>query len=364
MMRNFRQIFIIFLMLTLAVGRLSLEAQTIVNPETEYARIRSLALEGSLTEAEPAARLLVKEYPEYGDARIVLGRIIAWQGRYDEAAAVIDTLLLTEPDNADALEALADIRRWSRDRSQQVTSPTDLRAGYLFDTYREPYDRFWQVFSLGAGHRFPWGTGVGTINWGHVNIGPPDRQTGNDFQVAAEAWPELTKKNYAYLGYAFSPGSWFPKHRAALEVWQALPAGWEISAGVNYYYFDHNIFLATASVEKYLGNYWFSGRGYLHFKDIGITTSFFITARRYYRVTDYLQLTLGTGTAPDEPYDIITDLERQKATSVRIAWFTQINSLWSLRLGAGYSYEKYDPAGWRSRFEGNIGLIRGIGSIR
>ena len=95
-----------------------------------------------------------------------------------------------------------------------------------------------------------------------------------------------------------------------------------------------------------------------------MTTSFFLTARRYLGTTDYLQLTLGTGTAPDEPYDIITDLERQKASSVRLTYFNQINSFWSMRIGAGYSREKYDASGYRNRFEGNVGLIRGLGKVR
>jgi YaiO family outer membrane protein len=341
-----------------------LSGQTITSPEEEFSRIRALAFDGRYDEAEPSARLLVSEFPEYGDARILLGRIIAWQGRYDEAAAVIDTLLMTDPGNLDAAEALSDIRRWSRDRSQQVTLPTDIRAGYLFDTYNEPYDRFWQVFSLGAGHRFSWGTAVAAVNYGHISTGPPADISDSDLQFAAEAWPELSGNNYAYVAYAYSPGRWFPKHRAALELWQSLPAGWAISAGVNYYYFDHNIFLGTASVEKYLGNYWFAARGYFHFKDIGVTTSFFLSARRYFGTTDYLQLTVGTGTAPDEPYDILTDLERQKATSARLTWFDQISPRWSYRVGAGWSYEKLSGIAYRNRFEGNVGLIMGIGKVR
>ena len=360
--KNYIKIFTVMVMLCLTSGLL--QSQTVTDPEEEYARIRTLAFEGKYPEAEPAARLLVKQFPEYGDARVLLGRIIAWQGRYDEAAAVIDTLLSSEPDNSDALSALADIRRWSHDRSRQVTAPTDIRAGYMFDTFSEPYERFWQVFTLGAGHRFSWGTAVAAVNYGHINTGPPSGTSDGDFQFAAEAWPELTRKNYAYVSYAYSNGPWFPRHRAALELWQTLPAGLAVSAGVNYYYFDHNIFIGTVSLEKYLAKYWFSGRAYFHFKDIGVTTSFFLNARRYLSTADYVQLTLGTGTAPDEPYDIITDLERQKASSVRLTWFNQINQWWSFRIGAGYSYEKYSATSNRNRFEGNIGIIRGIGRAK
>jgi YaiO family outer membrane protein len=339
-------------------------SQTITNPEDEYARIRTLAFSGNYSEAEPAAWNLVKQYPAYGDARVLLGRILAWQGQYDDATAVIDTLLQTDPENVDANEALRDIRRWSRDRSQQNTPPTDIRAGYFFDTFSEPYERFWQVFSLGAGHRFSWGTAVATVNLGHISQGAPENVTDNDLQFSAEAWPELSKNNYAYAAYAYSPGPWFPKHRAALEIWQTLPAKFAVSAGINYYYFDNSIYIGTISLEKYLGDWWFSARTYLYFKDIGVTTSFYLTARRYFGTTDYLQLTVGAGTAPDEPFDIMTDIERQSATSVRLSYFNQISSYWSFRVGAGYSYEKYNETSYRNRFEGNVGLIRGIGKVR
>lgn len=359
---RFRSLLMMALFMMMTCG--GLFSQTITNPEEEYSRIRTLALSGDYTQAEPAARNLVKQFPDYGDARILLGRIIAWQGNYDEAAAVIDTLLQTDPDNADALEAMTDIRRWSRDRSQQITPPTDIRAGYFFDTFSEPYERLWQVFSIGAGHRFSWGTAVATVNMGHINLGAPENVVDNDLQFSAEAWPEITKNNYAYVAYAYSPGTWFPKHRAALELWQTLPAGFAVSAGINYYFFDKSIYVATLNVEKYLGDWWFSARSYFYFKEIGITTSFYLTARRYFGITDYLQLTVGAGTAPDEPFDVITDLERQSATSVRLTYFNQINSYWSFRAGAGYSYEKYDEDSYRNRFEGNITLIRGIGKVR
>jgi YaiO family outer membrane protein len=363
-MRNGRYISLMLILVVIMMTGGDLFSQTITNPEDEYARIRSLAFSGNYSEAEPAAWNLVKQYPAYGDARVLLGRILAWQGHYDDATAVIDTLLQTDPGNVDANEALRDIRRWSRDRSQQNTPPTDIRAGYFFDTFSEPYERFWQVFSLGAGHRFSWGTAVATVNLGHISQGAPENVTDNDLQFSAEAWPELSKNNYAYVAYAYSPGPWFPKHRAALEIWQTLPAKFAVSAGINYYYFDNSIYIGTISLEKYLGDWWFSARTYLYFKDIGVTTSFYLTARRYFGTTDYLQLTVGAGTAPDEPFDIMTDIERQSATSARLSYFNQISSYWSFRVGAGYSYEKYNETSYRNRFEGNVGLIRGIGKVR
>ncbi|MCK7530477.1 MAG: hypothetical protein MZV63_05255 [Marinilabiliales bacterium] len=58
---------------------------------------------------------------------------------------------------------------------------------------------------------------------------------------------------------------------------------------------------------------------------MGVRTSVYLNARRYFSRTEYLQLTLGAGTAPDEPLDIMTDLERQSATSVRLSLLQSVH---------------------------------------
>src|SRR5665811_156122 len=309
-------------------------SQNNIDPEAEYLRIRTIAFDGDYASAALAARKLVNAFPSYGDARILLGRILAWQKDYVTAAAVIDTLLLKEPNNEDALAARRDISLWSNENSPVST---DIRAGYFFDTFYEPYSRFWQVFEAGAGHRFKWGPASAGINAGNIIIGAPLSKTATELQFEIEAYPHLSRKNYAYLAYAFSPGSYFPRHRAAVELWQVLPSSWAVSAGLNYYYFDRNIFIALASVEKYLGKYWLSVKGLVYFKDAGPTTSFYINARRYFNDKDYFQITIGTGTAPDEPFDIQTNLTRLSANSIRLACNVSVLPKLVMRLNAGYS---------------------------
>ena len=81
--------------------------------------------------------------------------------------AVIDTVLMKEPDNADALSVKRDIMQWSKGSTPVAT---DIRAGYSFDAFSEPYNRFWQVLNVGAGHRFGWGPAVAGINIGNVTF--------------------------------------------------------------------------------------------------------------------------------------------------------------------------------------------------
>ena len=336
---------------------LDLLSQENLNPESEYFRVRTIAFNGDYSGAASAARKLVNAYPSYGDARILLARILAWQKDYKQAAAVIDTLLNSDPDNTDALAVRRDISLWSKDNTPVAT---DIRVGYFFDTFTEPYSRFWQVFKAGAGHRFTWGPASAGINVGNIIIGGPSPRYATELQFEIDAYPHLTDKNYAYLAYAYSPGSYFPRHRTALEVWQVLPAGWAISAGLNYYYFDRNIFIALVSVEKYLGKYWFSAKGFVYFKDGGPTTSFYLNARRYFNDKDYLQVTLGTGTAPDEPFDMQTNLMRLSANSLRLAYNVGVTPKLVMRLNIGYSREEFAESAWRNRFEGGVNLIYAI----
>lgn len=332
-------------------------SQDTINPESEYLRIKAIAFEGDYITAAAAAHKLVNAFPSYGDARILLGRILAWQRDYINAAAAIDTLLLNDPDNIDALSARRDILLWSK-----VNTPvsTDIRAGYSFDSFREPYTLLSQLFKAGAGHRFNWGQAFAGLNVGNFKIGGPSNSDATELQIEAEAWPNITDKNYAYLAYAYSPGSYFPRHRAAIEVWHVLPAGWAVSSGLNYYYFDRSALIAALSVEKYLGKFWLSLKGYVYFKEIGPRTSILLNARRYFYDKDYVQITLGTGAAPDEPFDIQTNLMRLYANTVRVAYNMSVTHKLMMRIGAGYSREEYIETVWRNRFEGNISFIYAI----
>ncbi|MCU0407318.1 MAG: YaiO family outer membrane beta-barrel protein [Bacteroidales bacterium] len=352
-----RRDFILFCLL-LACGLMALpgnvRGQEITNPEAEYERVRELAFSGAYDSALVDAHRLLKSFPDYGDVRILIGRVLAWQHRYDEAVSVLDTLLAVEPANKDAIAARNSVLLWKKDNTPVST---DVRVGYTFDSFTEPYNRSFQLFKAGVGHRFGFGPAAAYVNYGNLISGNPFESSVKEFQFEVEAYPKISKSNYAYLAYAVSPGEFFPGHRAAAEFFQVLPAGFGISAGINYYFFDRSTYIATTSVEKYLGDNWLSLRGYFYFKDDGVTTSVYLNARRYFNDTDYLQLTLGTGTAPDEPFDVQFDLMRLSAHSARFFFNVAVTRSLVMRLGAGYSYEEYAEDSWRSRYEGGVNLI-------
>lgn len=355
---------------------LSLYSQKFPDPEAEYSRIRSLAYDGKLPEAESAVIELLDSLPAYGDAWILLARIYGWQQKYEPAIAILDSIILIEPNNTDALEARLDLAYWTGENNPvaedslveiqpgmikpndlESTRKTDLRAGYYFDTFNEPYGRFWQVFQAGASRLLSFGRIIAGVNVGnlHTNADPAIKAT--EIQFEAEAYPIISQSDYAWLAYAYSPGKYFPAHRISAEYWHTFKYGWVASAGMHYYYFDRNIFIGTLSVEKYYKSWWFSPRVYFYFKDIGVTTSLYLNARKYFNDINYLQLTAGFGTAPEEPFDIVTDLGRLSAKTIRLVYYTSLTDNLFVRAGLGYSREEYAESLQRNRFDGSINFI-------
>ena len=352
------------------------------NPEAAFDTIRTIAFDGRLEEAEVLARKLVQDNPGYGDAAVLLANIIAWQERYNEALVMLDSLIIIQPGNEDAIIAREKINEWLESSSAQepqladssFVKPADIPGneelstdtlgrgvdiflGYNFDTFKEPYSRFWQIFRVGAKYETSVGPILGTVNFGnlHADTDPGIIETG--IQVQAEFWPKISERTYAWLAYAYSPFKYFPKHRAAAEYWFNLYKGWVVSAGASYYYFDRHIVIPTVSVEKYAGKYWFSARTYIHLKEVGTSASVFLSARRYFNDTDYLQLTAGAGTAPDEPWDLAVDLDRQKAVALKMMFNKKLSDSFTVKAGAGYSHEEYLNEQQRNRFEGFLNIF-------
>ncbi|MDZ7738432.1 MAG: tetratricopeptide repeat protein [Bacteroidales bacterium] len=93
------------------------------DPEAAYDSIRIIAFEGRLEEAEAMALGLVGDYPSYGDAIVLLSRIIAWQERYSEAIEILDSLLADQPGHNDAIQARNTISEWRSQHRRKKRPP-------------------------------------------------------------------------------------------------------------------------------------------------------------------------------------------------------------------------------------------------
>ena len=357
------------------------------DPEREFARMRDLAVAGEYSSAKQIGYKLLEENEAYHDVALYLARILGWNSSFDSAYMVLDRVMEMEPGLYEAYATCVDLAYWENNperldscaaratelepdsagvfdrymvalqQGRSQTKQMELFTYYSYDHFSVPYVRNWHMLTAGVEIPFKYGTLIPSMNGGFQ--ASANTSSATDIQVNLDAYLTLGKLNYALLAYGFSPKgqmNYFPVHRAAAELWQALPLGFGISAGLRYFYWDQNFTFLTFSAEKYAGNYWFSFRNYLFFKDYGVSGSYYLTARRYFKTKfDYLSLTLGYGTAPDEPIDIISDLERLNAVSGRIELSKKLTPGVRLVSMLGYAWEEYADQEYRNRYDLRLG---------
>lgn len=349
------------------------------NPEQGFELMRQLATEGDYSRAKEIGYEILDEQEDYYDAALYLARIHGWESDFDSAYQVLDRVILNAPELFEAYQTCVDLAYWQnnlirlekcaekalelepgseeileklnkvRQASLVEVEQPEVFLQYSYDHFSKPYVRNWHMLTAGGQIPFKYGTLIPYINGGYH----AGSSTASDVQLNLDAYLTLGKKNYALLGYGFSADgnvNYLPVHRAAAELWQVLPKGFGVSAGLRYFYWDQHFTFLTISAEKYAGNYWFSFRSYLFFKELGVSGSYYLSGRRYFASrNDHLTLTLGYGTAPDEPLVVITDLDRLNAASCRIDYSKQISPLIRMAAGLGYGYEEYEDSEYRNR---------------
>ncbi len=207
--------------------------------------------------------------------------------RYKEAAAITDTLLKSDPKNAEA-RALAQQTRYKSAKNQ-------LGLYYDYVYFDKQFNDPWHLVSMDYKRQTSLGAVIGRINYAN-------RFNTNGIQFETDAYPRISRTFYSYLnaGYSHDVGI-FPKYRAGFSLYANLPQSFEAEAGFRYLYFSSNTWIYTLSAGKYYKNYWFNFRTYLTPGNSNISQSYTFTTRYYYGgADDYLSLGIGTGISPDD----------------------------------------------------------------
>jgi YaiO family outer membrane protein len=244
--------------------------------------------------------------------------------------------------------------------SAQEKGHFQVLTGYEGDSYSEPYERHFNVFSAGFGYKGNLTAIYGKFNLGYLN-GETTLSGCKQFELDYYQSLTRSKSTTFWLNYAYSPDEVFPTHRITYEVWQKLPANFLISAGGNHYFFDETATIFNVGLEYYFSRYWVGFKTYLQLKDPKVTTSYTLTGRVFFKDVNYLQLGVGIGAAQDEPFLLPSDLYRLDARTVKIAYVQNIfKEKMQLRTGFTYGYEEYLEDQWRNRYSFGIGLIFNI----
>lgn len=394
----------------------SLNGQT-NDPEALYDQMRTLSETGMTGEAIDLGYEILGEFPGYTDVQVYLALMHGRESQYGLGLSLLEPVLAMEPEHMDAHLAKCSLLFWSNsweelleatgaaleydplnhqllylkalasyklgemsealqeveqlleedpgnEKALSLRSDIYLQSDYpeifgryLYDHFQQPYLRRWHMVTLGGNYPISGGTISPSFSTGHFVDEASGFIATSAFQVNADAYLDITEKNYLLAGYGIGTGTYLPRHRAILHFWQVLPSGWAVSAGARYFYFDRHYLFYAIGAEKYLGDYWFELKNYVFNKEYGISVSSYLTARRYLaNKYNYIALTAGYGTSPDEPYTSIAELQRLNALSIRLAVMRQLTGRLRISAGAGYQYEEFREMEYRHRFSFQAGV--------
>lgn len=206
-----------------------------------------------------------------------------------------------------------------------------------FDGGRSP----WGLLSLEYTRKIRGATLIGRLNQAH-------RFGQDDTQLEFDAYPKLWRKAYGYFNVGRSDsgatGELFPEWRYGAEIFQGLPAHFEVSAGLRYLdYASTRVTIYTGSVAYYWKDWWFSFRPY-HSRSRSDgpngtieddSTSGNFQARWYFgKPIEYLQLSAGKGSGVETGE--VTNPARLDDWAVQADVRKLVASRTMIRAGLGY----------------------------
>ena len=387
---------IILLLATIVVTGLfsELAAQT-------YDEARKFAFGGERAKARSICKQILSEGFN-SDVALLLGRTYAWDGQYDSARVVLNEVLAQKPGNMEAFDALSDIEYWSENYEKAIeycdaaiqNNPTNesfvlkkarilysseeyesavnileeylrknpgqeefirklrdyrldlmknkIKINYTIDFFEKDYNRDpWQITALSYSRKTKLGSVIARVNYAN-------RFGNKGFQYEIDAYPKFTENSYVYFNYGFSNNSLFPRNRYGLEWYQNLPKAFEASLGMRLLQFsDSYVDIYTATIGKYMGNYWLSLRSYVTPDTTGTSVSGSLQVRRYFSDPEnYLGFKMGYGVSPDENRDLLNSAQRLnlKKGSVRLDYNHIFNRRFIVNVGAEWGTEEILPS--------------------
>lgn len=386
-----------------------------INSDSLYSTARQLAFNGQRAKARSICRDILHHKNGYYDARVLIGRTYIWDSKPDSARLAFNEVLSQKPGYYDAIDGLIDVEYDTdqyeacikqcdialsfnpNDKNFEIKKakaliaipqydkasailkevishdPGNLEAqkllsdislakiknkisiNYTYDYFERRMIEPWQLAYLQYSRQTSFGSIIGRINYAN-------RFSTKGLQYEVDAYPKISKSSYLYLNLGYSDKFIFPRFRSGGEWNISLPSAYEASLGFRYLSFSSSdVFIYTASVGKYIGNYWLSARTFITPGSIGTSVSGSLTGRKYFSDKDnYLGMRVSYGTSPDDRKDLLTSASilRVKSESMKLEWNKKFNHVWILNVAAIYENEEYFPSKFRYILTGDVTISR------
>lgn len=382
-----------------------------------YEEARNLALNGNRAKARQLCKAILAQGFN-SDVALLLGRTYAWDGKYDSTRIVLNEVLAINPENMEALDAYADVEYWSENYAkaieycdlalkkdpknedflfkkakilhsnekyeeavetlEELISINDsnaealkklqefrldvlknrIRVNYTIDQFDQSFNRDpWQVVALSYGRKTKLGSVIA-----RVNMAKRFGDTG--FQYEMDAYPKISENNYGYLNYGFSQSSVFPETRIGAEWYHNFPKSFEGSVGIRTLFFSSSdVTIYTATLGKYISNYWISLRSFVTPGSDGTSVSGLLQVRRYFSDPEnYIGLRLGYGVSPDENQNLVDENLNSRlklnAMSVRLEFNHIIKHVWIINPAVAWGNEELPSGSTPGYYTFDISITR------
>ncbi|MCE7056025.1 YaiO family outer membrane beta-barrel protein [Algoriphagus sp. AGSA1] len=401
----------LILLITGLAFSLATKAQDSFDPDELLVDARTLILDGKYAEGRKIAFRALSKHPDYADILILVGRSYAWEGKNDSASMYLERAIVASPDYEDGYAAYLDNLSWADqyDKADEVLAKAKENLGsplpdllrykesrllYYKEEYNAAYEIAEELFekkyknedlldymqtlrrlksnnAIGVTYDYdsflgditPWNTfslyGRTRTNLTGTLIGRVTQSSRFDDSgtlLELDAYPSLGENAYAYLNIGGSSASFFPNFRLGVSAFYNLPKAWEIEAGYRYLKFSDPTHIYTASLGKYVGNWWLNIRGNL-IPGTGnsLGTSANLQARYYFKTgEDFFSLQLSTGVSPDEETRDPTQL--LNSYRVRAGYQQLVTQRFMIYGFTGYSHDELGP----DRYRDNLNLSLGV----
>lgn len=279
------------------------EVATPENADSLYYQARTTAIQQHNYEKSiQLCRKLLRKYPDYYDARILMGRSYAGLGLYSRAEQQLHFVLQDASDYQDAYHALVDVYRWWRrldlalqtadqglqfypddadllykkaliqhalgdkqgalrtlSHLRRVSPPsrevTQLYRNIVRELHSQELTILYRHDRFAAADRsdiyLPWDETNAPWRFVHVvysqeakhvtvqgQLQYAQRFGEEAIQAAIGAYPKLSQSTTGFLNFGYSPDPLFPQIRAGAEITQTLGAGFQVSLGARYLDFN------------------------------------------------------------------------------------------------------------------------------
>lgn len=388
-----------------------LVAQQSQNPDQLLLDARELIFDGKYQEGRKIAFRALEISPTYADILILVGRSYAWEGKNDSASIYLERAITASPKYADGYSAYLDNLSWAGDyqRAGEILKRAESNLGdplpdavayrksrllYYEEEYNEAYDIAQALFDKGykqdgilgylqnlqrlrrnsaIGATYDYDTFFEDISPWHTwsvygraqtkltgsliaRVTQSHRFDGFGTQYELDAYPSLGENSYAYLNIGGSGAGFFPKLRLGASVFFNLPKAWEIEGGYRYLGFTEVTHIATASLGKYVGNWWLNFRANVipSGNNNGVSTSGNFQARYYFKTAeDFFSVQLSSGVSPDEENRDQSQL--LNSYRIRLGYQQLISPRFMIFGFTGYSRDELSA----DRFRNNLNLSIG-----